>query len=130
MTSKRATVVDNLVAERVRAYRKQLGLSQSQVANQLGLTFQQIQKYEKGTNRIGAGRLFDMARLFNVPVQALFPECEESIDRAKNATKELKEISDFVASADGWRLCHAFLKIKDPQRRKTIIALVHGITEP
>jgi transcriptional regulator with XRE-family HTH domain len=126
----RVTAIDTLVGERVRTYRRQLRLSQTQLAQQLGLTFQQIQKYEKGVNRIGAGRLFEIARLFNVPIQALFPESEDSIERAENPTAELKAISEFVVSASGWRLCHSFLQVKDPKRRKMIIALVQEIAEP
>ena len=127
MDVKKPELIDIMVAQRVRAFRKEKGLSQATLAKELGLTFQQIQKYEKGTNRIGAGRLFEIARVFNVPIQALYPESEESIERAENRTKELKEVSDFVMSADGWRLCHAFLRIKDAHRRKKIIALVQEI---
>lgn len=127
---KRITAIDTLVGERVRAYRRQLRLTQSQLAQQLGLTFQQVQKYEKGTNRIGAGRLLEIAHLFDVPIQALFPESEASIERAENRTGELKAISEFLGSADGWRLCHSFLRVKDPKRRKMIIALVQEIAEP
>jgi transcriptional regulator with XRE-family HTH domain len=82
MTSKRTNVIDLLVAKRIRAYRKQLGLSQSDLARKLGLTFQQIQKYEKGSNRVGAGRLFEIAGIFDIPIQALYPESDESVERA------------------------------------------------
>jgi len=126
---RQASAIDNLIAERVRAYRRQLGITQSQLATKLGVTFQQVQKYEKGINRIGAGRLFEIARLFDVPIQALYPESEVSIERAENRTKELQAISEFVVSANGWRLCHSFLRVKDPQKRKRIIALVQEIAE-
>jgi transcriptional regulator with XRE-family HTH domain len=129
MGTRHANVIDSLIAERVRAHRRQLGLSQSQLAEKLGVTFQQVQKYEKGTNRISAGRLFEMARLFNVPVQTLYPESEVSIERAENRTGELQAISEFVVSADGWRLCHSFLRVKYPKMRKAIIALVQEIAE-
>jgi transcriptional regulator with XRE-family HTH domain len=127
MATKRVSVIDGLVAERVRAHRKQLGLSQSQLAEKLGVSFQQVQKYEKGTNRIGAGCLFEIALLFNVPIQTLYPGSEESIERAEYQTTEFKRISDFVESAEGWRLCHSFLRVEDPRRRKSIIALVQEI---
>jgi transcriptional regulator with XRE-family HTH domain len=122
-------MVDSLVAERIRAYRKELGLSQSDLAEKLGITYQQVQKYEKGSNRIGSGRLFEIAGLFNIPIQALFPESNATVKHAENSTAEMKAISDFILSADGWRLCRAFLQIKDHQRRKKIIALVQEITE-
>ena len=130
MGTKQATGIDNFIAQRVRAHRKQLRLSQSQLAHELGLTFQQIQKYEKGTNRIGAGRLFEIARLFGVPIQALYPEPEEPIERAEDRAGELKAISEFMVSANGWRLCHSFLRVNDPKVQKTIIALVQEIAEP
>jgi transcriptional regulator with XRE-family HTH domain len=129
MNTKLASVVDKLIAERVRASRLQLGLTQSQLAQKLGVTFQQVQKYEKGVNRIGAGRLYAIAQVFDVPVQALFPESADVISRAENRTRELTEISEFVGSADGWRLCHAFLGIKDEHRRRKVLALVQEITE-
>lgn len=130
MGTKRVSVVDSLIAERVRGYRKQCRITQSQLAEKLGITFQQVQKYEMGVNRIGAGRLFEIASLFDVPIQALFPESKKSIERAEKSTAESKEISDFALSVDGWRLCRSFLQINDPQQRKKIIALVQEITKP
>lgn len=125
--TKRATVVDALIAERVRSYRKLSGLSQMQVAEKLGVTFQQIQKYEKGANRIGAGRLFELAELLNVPVQELYPGSREDAQAAQTRSEDLKEIAQFAASAEGWRLFDAFTHVNDPITRKAIIALVQRI---
>jgi transcriptional regulator with XRE-family HTH domain len=127
--TKKPELVDKLVAHRVRAYRKERGLSQVDLAKQLGVTFQQIQKYEHGINRIGAGRLYKLAEIFNVPIQALYPESEDAIARAEYRSGDGKQIADFALSADGWRLCRAFLGIADAQRRKTIIALIQELTE-
>ncbi len=69
MTPKAANSIDAYVAARLRNCRKQLGASQADIAKQLGVTFQQIQKYEAGLNRIGAGRLFQLASLYDLPVQ-------------------------------------------------------------
>ena len=124
MKTKQSSAIDVLVAERIRAHRKMRGLSQADLAKKLGVSFQQVQKYENGVNRIGAGRLFELAELFDVPIQALYPESAESVERSRYQTDEARKISEFLVSADGWRLCHTFLKIKDAKLRKTIIALV------
>lgn len=127
MDTKKPELVDKLVATRIRACRKERGLSQSDLAKQLGVTFQQVQKYEKGINRIGAGRLYELARIFQVPIQALYPDSDESVARAEYGVSDAKQISEFVLSADGWRLCQAFLRLADQKKRKRIIALVQEI---
>lgn len=127
MGIKQASVIDRLVADRVCTHRKKFGLTQSQLAGKLGVTFQQVQKYEKGINRIGAGRLFQMATLFNVPIQALYPQPGTSAPPAERQSEEIKVVSDFVTSAEGLQLCLSFLRIKDQQQRKKIIALVQEL---
>jgi transcriptional regulator with XRE-family HTH domain len=126
MGTKNLNVIDGLVAQRVRAHRMRIGLSQSQLGEKLGVTFQQIQKYEKGVNRVGAGRLFEMARVFDVSVQALFPNSEEVV-QSEEQTAESRVVSDFVSSAEGWRLCQAFRQIEDPELRRQIVALVQEL---
>ena len=126
---RKTSAIDNLIAERVRAYRKRLGITQSQLAAKLGVTFQQVQKYERGTNSIGAGRLLEIAYIFNIPIQVLYPESKNAVEQAKIHTKELTENSKFVTTVDGWRLFDAFLRVQNPQTRKKIIALVHQIAE-
>jgi transcriptional regulator with XRE-family HTH domain len=128
MDVKKPELIDILVAQRVREVRKEKGLSQSHLAKELGLTFQQVQKYEKGINRIGAGRLFEVARILGVPIQALYPRSDDSLARAECQPGDAKQISNFALSADGWRLCHAFLRISDAEKRKKIIALVQQLT--
>jgi transcriptional regulator with XRE-family HTH domain len=125
----RSNDIDEFVAGKIRAYRKQLGLSQVDLAEKLGLSFQQIQKYEKGANRISAGRLFELAKHFGIPVAALYPPTGEPREEAPGEAKDLKAISDFMLSADGWRLFRAFLRLKDQRTRSKIIALVEEITE-
>jgi transcriptional regulator with XRE-family HTH domain len=126
--AKHATAIDALIAERIRAYRKQHRISQSALADKLGVTFQQVQKYEKGVNRIGAGRLYELARIFNVPIQSLFPEDSDTDGNKASRSNDVANVSKFALSADGWRLCQAFLSITDAETRKTIIALVQEIT--
>jgi transcriptional regulator with XRE-family HTH domain len=125
MSSKRANAVDNLVAARIRAYRRQCGISQAALAEGLGLTFQQIQKYEKGTNRIGAGRLFQLAGILKVPLQSLFPK-SDSADIGAELTAEQQQ-RDFAESAETLRLLRAFSHISDTKQRKRIIDLIEEI---
>jgi len=102
-------------------------MSQSEVAAILDITYQQFQKYEKGTNRIGAGRMFEIARLFNLPVQALFPDSTDPSEASGDSAMRLASIAEFVRTREGAQLCRAFYLIKDPVARKKIIALVEEI---
>lgn len=123
MSPKAANSIDTFVAGKLRGYRKQLGMSQAEVAKQLGVTFQQIQKYEAGLNRIGAGRLFQLAALYGLPIQELFPKNAGTADGLKRAEK-MDEVSAFAHTSDGWKLCDAFLRIKDAKQRKIVVSLV------
>lgn len=129
MTAKSASVIDQEIAKRVLAHRTQLGLSQTEVGEKLGVTFQQVQKYEKGINRIGAGRLFQMAAVFNIPVEALFPK-PVPLDEVSAPPPPRELYSDILFTADGRRMCLAFAKIEDANVRKKVIALVEALTEP
>ena len=120
--------VDVHVGQRVRMYRISSGLSQTDLAKQLGLSFQQVQKYENGINRIGAGRLFDIARLLNVSIETLFPNANGLQSRSIEFDEEFKEILEFVSGVDGLRLCLSFLRIDSTETRKLIVALVQQIS--
>lgn len=128
MSPKAANSIDAYVAGRLRTHRRQIGLSQADVAKKLGVTFQQIQKYEAGINRVGAGRLFQLASLYGIPVQEFFPRGHVSPDAGKRTAKT-DEIAAFAASAEGFRLCEAFLRIKDGKQRRVIISLIEEMTE-
>jgi transcriptional regulator with XRE-family HTH domain len=128
MSPKAANSVDAYVAGRLRSYRKQLGFSQAEVAKELGVSFQQIQKYEAGHNRVGAGRLFQLASLYGIPIQEFFPRGVDSSEGARRTAK-LGEIDTFTVSAEGWKLCDAFLHIKDAKQRKIVISLVQEMAE-
>lgn len=123
MSPKAATSIDAYVAARLRSCRKQLGLSQAEIAKKLGVTFQQIQKYEAGLNRIGAGRLFQFATLYGVSVQDLFPKDAGTPEGAKRAEKQ-DEIANFALSPEGWKLCDSYLHVKDNRQRRLILALL------
>lgn len=128
--SKSVDVIDTFVAERVREYRKELSLAQAQLAERLGVTFQQIQKYEKGTNRISAGRLFQIAEILKVPIQELYPQAADAAAAQTSRDDAAHRVSNFALSADGWRLCQAFLRIGDADLRRSIIALVQALADP
>lgn len=126
MGGKKPGSVDKEIALRLKACRASRGLSQTELAGQLGVTFQQVQKYEQGINRIGAGRLYEMARIFGIPVQTFFPSAD---DAAPTELPDTLRVSEFMLSTDGWRLCRAFLEIASPQTRRSIIALVQQLSE-
>ena len=128
MSPKAANSIDAYVAGRLRTCRKQLGLSQAEIARQLGVTFQQVQKYEAGLNRIGAGRLYQLAQIYGIPMQDLFPKNAGTSDGAKRVEK-LDEVTSFALSTEGWKLCEGFLHIKDPRQRKIIVSLVQEMAE-
>lgn len=129
MSGKRVGAIDRLVADRIRTHRRAMGLSQTVLAEKLGITFQQVQKYEKGTNRVGAGRLFELAGIFQIPINALYPENNKADQPQDDHIQSVKTISRFIASTEGWKLCQAFLKIRDAKRRKALIALAEEMSE-
>ncbi len=121
--------VDIHVGGRVRLRRLLLGMSQEELGDALGVTFQQVQKYERGANRIGAGRLYDVARALNVPIEYFFEGLEgEPAPSSKGARSEGHDaraaIDAFIASPIGLRIARGFARIEDPAVREKIAALV------
>lgn len=123
--------IDVHVGSRVRLRRMMVGMSQERLGEQLNLTFQQVQKYEKGANRIGASRLFAIARILDVPVQFFFEDMpDETSDAAPGRADGMSEsdetpfIMGFVSSAEGLQLNTAFSKIENPETRRKLVDLV------
>jgi transcriptional regulator with XRE-family HTH domain len=106
-----------------------LGMSQSTLADGLGLTFQQIQKYEKGRNRMGAGRLQHISELLQVPVPFFFEDAPDVPGQLKGngAAPAPAYVSEFLATSDGLALAKAFMQIKEPKIRRRIVQLVEEI---
>jgi transcriptional regulator with XRE-family HTH domain len=111
-----------------------IGMSQEKLGELLGLTFQQVQKYEKGTNRIGASRLYQIARFLGVGVHFFFDDVAE--DASATSTQpgfaepnEAPSIMEFLATSDGLELSRAYSKIPDPKIRKRILDLVRCLAE-
>jgi len=126
MTKKMPNPTDKHVGSRVRMRRIMLGMSQEKLGDALGLTFQQVQKYEKGTNRIGASRLQQIAHFLQVPVSFFF-EGAPDLPAGPASTMEAPSpsyVSDFLATSDGLALTKAFMRIKDPKLRRRIVDLV------
>ena len=121
--------VDAFVGNRVRLRRKILGLSQEKLGEALGITFQQVQKYEKGTNRIGASRLFDIAECLNVPISFFFPESEVDSLLLGRSAEPISATAQPRATSDVMELVQLFAEIADPDLRKKIVSLVRVLSE-
>jgi transcriptional regulator with XRE-family HTH domain len=131
MVRKLPNPTDKHVGSRVRIRRMTLGKSQSWLGNAVGLTFQQIQKYEKGTNRIGSSRLQQFANLLDVPVSFFFEGAPGASSRGKANAAGLSPayVSKFISSSDGLTLIKAFMQIKDVKLRRGIAKLVEQIAD-
>lgn len=124
--------VDRHVGSRVRMRRILIGMSQEKLGEQLRLTFQQVQKYEKGMNRIGASRLQDISRILGVPVEYFFdgaPQLSERspVENGFDDQGDASYVADFLATNEGVQLNRAFLKIRDPKLRRRVVDLVTAI---
>jgi transcriptional regulator with XRE-family HTH domain len=129
MAKKAPNPIDKHVGSRVRMRRMMLGMSQEKLGDALGLTFQQVQKYEKGTNRIGASRLQQISLILQVPV-AFFFEGAPSLHPLPEGMQEAPSpayVSDFLATSEGLALTKAFTRIKQPKLRRRIVDLVEEI---
>jgi len=130
MAKKAPNPIDKHVGSRVRMRRMMLSMSQEKLGDALGLTFQQVQKYEKGTNRIGASRLQQISHILQVPVAFFF---EGAPNLSASHTDGMKEapspayVSDFLATSEGLALTKAFMRIKEAKLRRRIVDLVEEI---
>ena len=126
MSVKRPDPVDVEVGHRIRIERLARGLSQTALANQLGVTFQHVQKYEKGVNRVGAGRLTKIAEVLGVPVGSFFTGkevLESEVDRDVDQASPLK----LLTVSGAFRLLRAYSEIEDSELRRCIVDLVEQI---
>ena len=132
--SRRPNPVDIHVGGRVRFRRMLLGMSQEKLGERLGLTFQQVQKYEKGVNRIGASRLFDLSQVLQVPIQFFYEEAPGALEQSGAAHGSgfadrhgESFIVEFLNTRDGLELNRAFVRIQDPKVRRSIVDLVRSL---
>ena len=127
MSVKRPDPVDVEVGHRIRIERLARGLSQTALANQLGVTFQQVQKYEKGVNRVGAGRLTKIAEVLGVPVGAFFTGKEVFESEQKAGVGEPSPLKLLTVSG-AFRLLRAYADIEDGDLRRAIVDLVEQVS--
>ena len=131
--ARRPNPMDIHVGSRVRLRRMLLGMSQEKLGDHLGLTFQQVQKYEKGINRIGASRLFDLSKTLGVPINYFYEDApvtgpglaEDQSDYGEKTGES--SVFDFLSTREGLELNKAFVKITDARVRRTIVELVRNL---
>jgi transcriptional regulator with XRE-family HTH domain len=118
--NRRTQDIDAVVGVRMAARRSALGLSQTALAAQLGVSFQQVQKYEKGSNRVSASRLHQVATALGCPVADFFPTRADAVDPVAGSR-------DLTATADGRALAEAFHRIADPALRQAVTRVVEAL---
>ena len=126
MTKKAPNPIDRHVGSRVRMRRMLIGMSQEKLGEALGLTFQQVQKYEKGTNRIGASRLHRIASVLGVPIEFFYEGAPHGSAAATGFAEASSStyVSDFLSTNEGVQLVKAFLAIKDAKIRRKVVELL------
>ena len=123
MGSKRAGPIDAVVGRTIRALRLSRGISQGALGVRLGVSFQQIQKYENGTNRVGAGRLAQIAMALDVPMESLL----QGVPTAKRRARKEDDPLALLSSGQAMRLARAFSRIGDGRIRVALVSLAEGI---
>lgn len=134
----RPSPIDVHVGTRVRLRRTLLGMSQERLGEALGLTFQQVQKYERGVNRVGASRLFDLSRVLDVPISFFFDDMPDSLATAFGAQPSGRRVAGFADTQDSFaddtlnrretlELVRAYYRITDPAVRKRVFDLIKSM---
>jgi transcriptional regulator with XRE-family HTH domain len=133
----RPSPIDVHVGSRIRLRRTLLGMSQERLGEALGLTFQQVQKYERGVNRVGASRLFDLSRVLDVPISFFFDDLPDSLANSLDPPMN-RRVGGFTERADGFgddtlsrretlELVRAYYRITDPAVRKRVFELIKSM---
>ena len=128
---KKPNPIDIHVGSRIRLRRNMLGISQEKLGESLGITFQQIQKYEKGTNRVGASRLQAISSILGVPVSFFFDDAPGADPGPARGMEDSSTtyVVDFLSSAEGLQLNRAFVKISDAKVRRKVLDLVKALAD-
>ena len=125
-----ANPVDVHVGSRVRLRRQVMKMSQERLADQLGVTFQQVQKYERGSNRVGASRLWKMSQVLDVPIGFFFDGLVEEVSSAEfDKDDQLPIVYDFIRSTDGVALATAVSQIKNKRVRRQVLELARALAK-
>lgn len=120
---KRSRMLDAEVGASIRLHRKNAKMTLQGLADRLGIAYQQVQKYETGVNRVGAGRLLEIAEILNIPVASFF-------ENSRLRSDETAAVTDPEVALQGRQLMVSFMRIKDPQKRRTALAYVKSLSEP
>jgi transcriptional regulator with XRE-family HTH domain len=131
MPARLANPTDAYVGSRLQLLRSKMKMTQQALAKRLGVSFQQVQKYEKGINRIGASRLQHLSQIFDAPVDFFFdgaPRLAGSVRKNKQAPS-MDYVDDFFAGAEGKALAKAFLQIKDATVRRSVVHMVEALAQ-
>ena len=123
--------IDVHVGSRIRLRRNMISMSQEKLGEALGITFQQIQKYEKGTNRVGASRLQQISKVLGVPVSFFFEDApgDEPASGGVSEAPSSSYVVDFLSSAEGLQLNRSFARISDAKVRRKLIELVRTLAD-
>jgi transcriptional regulator with XRE-family HTH domain len=134
----RPSPIDIHVGSRIRLRRTLLGMSQERLGEALGLTFQQVQKYERGVNRVGASRLFDLSRVLDVPISFFFDDMPEPLAAAYGGPPSRRSLGfaeaqegfgdDTMSKRETLELVRAYYRITDPSVRKRVFDLIKSLT--
>lgn len=123
---KRSRMLDAEVGQSIRLYRKNAKMTLQGLADRLGIAYQQVQKYETGVNRVGAGRLMEIAEILNIPVASFF---ETPRGRLEDSGTSSPPSPDSETALQGRQLLVSFLRIKDPQKRRAALAFVKQLSD-
>ena len=127
MRKSESNPIDQHVGSRARMRRIELDMGQTEVAEGLGLTFQQVQKYEKGRDRVGASRLQHLSQILGVPVAFFFEGLPVAAEETAMTAESLSHVRQFLAAAEGLALARAFMRIQAPKLRRSIVLLVEQL---
>lgn len=128
MRDKAPHKVDVVVGARVRARRKEMSLSQTELAESVGVTFQQIQKYESGANRISSSKLYEISKVLQVSIQYFFDFPEERPESFSVSSSE-ENVINFLYTAEGVELARTFTAIRNGRKRRGILSLIRTLAD-
>src|SRR5690349_5543825 len=121
--------IDQHVGLRIRLRRKELGVSQEKLAHAIGLTFQQVQKYERAANRVSASKLYEMARALDTSVAYFFEGLADAVDETGAPLEAQSMVQQFLVTPEGLELAAIFPRLRRPRIRRRILDLVRAMTE-
>lgn len=125
-----ASPIDTHVGTRIRMRRQLMNMTQEKLGESLGVTFQQVQKYERGTNRVGASRLWNISRVLDVPISFFYDGLENGFEYAQASENEqMPIIYDFINSSDGVAFAKAVSRIKNKAVRRQLLELARSLAD-